>query len=354
MKSVCCRVAPLGLSSLMLVGMTALPAASQEAGHVLFVRGAERSGGFLEAGNDASRTEHLADLTDPTTLDPDPATDGFNADTFSGNHGWGELGQLLQTNGFQLSQIVEPTLPGDTGSGQTEGGPIAFESMDLGQYDVIVFGSNNAAYSDAAADAVRDYVAAGGGAIFISDANFGDDWRDASDSDQPFLDRFGLTMNQDRGTYAITPDEYVVPDHPIFEGVAGFDGEGVTPITVNAVLPDGVTVQVLARAEGQVARNVGDGSSRGAATAATELDAAVVLASLGDGRVVGHFDRNTFFNQNGAGTFLNREISLSGGVELDNDEYALNLFRYVANIPEPGSMALAASGLGLLMLRRRA
>ena len=41
---------------------------------ILFIRGAERSGGFLEATNDTQRTEQLADIN--------------NASTAAGNHGW--------------------------------------------------------------------------------------------------------------------------------------------------------------------------------------------------------------------------------------------------------------------------
>ena len=40
---------------------------------VLFIRGADRSGGFLEADDDAERTEQLADIN--------------NASTANGNHG---------------------------------------------------------------------------------------------------------------------------------------------------------------------------------------------------------------------------------------------------------------------------
>jgi len=40
------------------------------------------------------------------------------------------------------------------------------------------------------------------------------------------------------------------------------------------------------------------------------------------GRIAGHFDRNTFFNTNGAGTDITR---------FDNLQYALNLFAWLAN-----------------------
>jgi len=58
-------------------------------------------------------------------------------------------------------------------------------------------------------------------------------------------------MNQDSGTYAITrgAGEFVVPDHPVFAGVNGFDGEGVSPAVLGPP-PSGVGHALLARAEG--------------------------------------------------------------------------------------------------------
>ena len=319
------------LLALAATAVVAAPAASAQS--ILFVRGADRSGGFLEANNDAGRTEQLADID--------------NASTAGGNHGWATLAGTLRGAGFAVEQIVEPLEANAPATGQTAGAPIAFESMDLSRYDAIVFGSNNAAYGPAQADAVEAYVRAGGGAIFISDANFGSDWADASDSDQAFLDRFGLIAHQDNGTYAKTRSdgEFLVPDHPIFAGVDAFDGEGVTPARVGT-LPDGVTAMVLASAEEQTRLNEPPFGSRnqGPKRAAVASDAALLVAEAGRGRVVVHFDRNTFFNANGAGTDLTR---------LDNRRYAENLFAFAAtDVPEPASGA-AAVGLGAGLVRRR-
>ena len=310
---------------------------------ILFVRGAERSGGFLEARDDAGHTEQLADIT--------------NEATFNGNHGWFQFAEALRSEGFQVEQITETLGPDAPATGQTAGQPVPFDELDLRRYDAIVFGSNNARYNQAQVDAVEAYIRGGGGAVFISDTNFGSDAADASDSDQPFLSRFGLRANQDRGTYAITRDigEFLVPDHPIFAGVDAFDGEGVTPITVEGGVED-VEITVLARAEGQVMRNrppFGN-DQRGPSTPATDQDAALVVAEAGEGRVVGYFDRNTFFNDNGAGTFLeNPRSRADGNPELDNRRFAINLIDFAA-VPEPGTaLMLGAAGLGLLARRRR-
>ncbi|MEO1535885.1 MAG: hypothetical protein AAFS11_10070, partial [Planctomycetota bacterium] len=279
---------------------------------VLFIRGADRSGGFLEAGSDTQRTEQLADIT--------------NTSTNGGNHGWFELAQTLENAGYVLTQMTETA---ENASGPSEGLPIAFDAMDLSVYDAIVFGSNNAVYTPAQVDAVEAYIRGGGGAIFISDANFGGSWADASNSDQQFLDRFGLVVHQDRGTYAIRRDdgEFLVPDHPIFEGVDAFDGEGVTPIDVSAPNAD-VTVTLLASAQGQVRLNNGTpgvNREQGSSRAALPTDAVLFVAEVGEGRIIGHFDRNTFFNLNGAGTNINR---------LDNRQYALNLFAFATTPAE--------------------
>lgn len=263
---------------------------------ILFVRGGSGTGGFLEGGSD----EQLADIT--------------NFQIFGGNHGWGTLATVLEDEGFVLEQLIEGDVSNNT--------PIDFAAMDLSQYRVIVLGSNNAEYSAASLDAIEAYVRAGGGLLLISDANFGQDWDDAPDSDQQFLDRFGLIMNQDQGTYTLSRSDgdFLESDHPILDGVDEFDGEGVSPITVPDSLPAGVSATVLVRAKNQLRQNDADGigSSRGV----TDQDGSLVVATVGDGRIAGHYDRNTFFNLNGAGTNITRN---------DNEQYARNLFNWLSN-----------------------
>lgn len=268
---------------------------------ILFIRGGTGTVGFLEGGSD----EQGASI--------------FNYTTSSGNHSWGELRAALVSEGFAPEEVTEDPVVGGVPT------PVALDTMNLNVYDLIVFGSNNAEYSEAQVDALVNYVSAGGSALFISDANFGQNWGDAPSSDQLFLDRFGLVMNQDQGTYQIRiTNEFVVPTHPILNGVDSFDGEGVSPITVP---PDGavsgVTRTLLTTARSNVRRNTG--SARGPSEPATENDASLVVATLGSGRIACHFDRNTFFNLNGAGTNLNR---------FDNEAYARNLFNWLTGKPD--------------------
>jgi hypothetical protein len=277
---------------------------------VLFVRGATRSGGFLDGGDDAARDAQLADIDDESTL--------------SGNHGWGQLRALLESEGFVPEQVAESA---EAPQGGVDGVPVPLASLALDDYAALVFGSNNASYPATAVQALRAFVQDGGGALFVSDANFGSDWSDAPSSDQAFLTEFGLVQHQDHDSYAIDASQFVVPTHPIFAGVAAFEGEGLSP-ALRDTPPPGVSSTILARADTNVRVNTPPFGplSQGALRAATVHDAALVVASAGSGRIAVHFDRNTFFNANGAGTDLTR---------LDHGTYAVNLFNWLAPAQPP-------------------
>ncbi|HQY87318.1 MAG TPA: hypothetical protein PK402_01580 [Tepidisphaeraceae bacterium] len=283
---------------------------------ILFVRGADRSGGFLEATNDSQRTEQLADIN--------------NASTSNGNHGWKKLSTLLTNEGYVVSQITESLEANAPTTGQTQGRAIDFASMNLDQYGVIVLASNNATYSDASVDALEQFVLDGGGVLFISDANFGSDWRDAPMSDQKFLSKFGVTVNQDNDTYTLKRSDghFAVPTSPLLRDVDEIDGEGVSPFTLGTA-PSGVQTRRIVVARGTVFNNNGNNASnqyRGTSRAAGANDAAVFAALADSGRVVGHFDRNTFFNTNGAGTNITR---------FDNTQFARNVFDFLADNDSP-------------------
>jgi hypothetical protein len=281
---------------------------------VLFIRGGSGTGGFLEGGAD----EQLSDIHDTSTA--------------PGNHGYAELAALLAAQGFVVEQVVEGPAP--------TGLPVDLLAIDLSQYDVVVFGSNNASYPAAAVDWVEAYVCSGGSALFISDANWGSDWGDAPSSDQAFLDRFDLVMNQDSGVYVVSRSagDFVIAGvdqggHPILagpDGVVGsaddvndFDGEGVSPATVTHLLP-GVEPSVLGKAKQTIHLN--DSAGGGSFKPPGVDDGSLVALSYGAGRVACFFDRNTFFNLNGAGTSLH---------QWDNAQLAKNLFLWLAAAPGP-------------------
>jgi hypothetical protein len=284
------------------------------AARVLFIRGADGSVGLGGGAN-----THAADLA--------------NMSTASGNTGWGTLSNVLATAGFIVSQITEGATNSDGCVAVSS--PLDFAGMtNLGDFDLLVFGSNNARYPSNQVDAVVEYVRRGGAALFISDANFGRDWRTAANSDQDFMTRFGLAMNQDRSTYvlSITNSDFLVPGHPLLAGVQAFDGEGVSPIRFLNTPPGMRTTRVVRARSGTRDNNgvCGVNQGQGTARAVDTNDLALVTVEYGLGRVVGHFDRNTFFNTNGAGTSIAR---------FDNRQFTLNLFSWLG---EAGSVRYGA------------
>lgn len=297
---------------------------------VLFIKGGEITTGGHERGSDTDRTEQGASILNFTTV--------------GGNHGWGQFADAIRDLGYVPEEISEAQGNQDAGNGpernqgrQFAGEPVDLANMDLSPYSVIVLGSNNAVYQTADVDAVEQYVINGGSLLVISDSNFGSNQADASDSDQQFLDRFGLIMNQDLGTYTVTKNDHaVISDHPILNNVNAFDGEGVTPISLAERAPNGVSRQIIVRVpSGQTLRQNNasadpdrNGTRRGFTRTARANDGVLVEATLGSGRVLAHFDRNTFFNDRGAGTWLTRSRDVNG-LALQNTQYAQNLIEYL-------------------------
>ena len=258
----------------------------------MFVRGGSGTGGFVEGGTD----DHLSDISDTTTA--------FY------NRGYGELAALLRADGFIVDQLVEGPATANT--------PVDLDAIEGAA--VVVFGSNNAIYTSADATKLAEFVDAGGGALFISDGNWGSFWDKAPSSDQTFLTQFGLVMNQDGGGLnTIVGSDFVDPTHPILRGVdVGFQGEGVSPCTLSHD-PAALAVPVrLTIAKDVVHRNT---APDGPIEQPTDDDATLAVVEYGRGRVACHFDRNTFFNTNGAGTSL---------AAVSNTTYAHNLFAWLA------------------------
>lgn len=285
---------------------------------ILFVRGAVRSGGFLEGTDAATRNEQLADIN--------------NTSTAARNAGWGTFAQTLRDAGYAVEQIAEAKEPNAPPTGLIDGRPIHFENLDLSKYAAVVFGSNNARYSRASVDAIETYIRGGGSALFISDANFGSNWRDAVDSDQQFFSRFGITVQQDNATVttlSLAAGDFATANHPVLFGVDAIEGEGVSPLVVPATPPPGVSIARIVAAKGQTRNNDGVDPANdfaGSLRATNDHDASLVLANADRGRVAGFFDRNTFFNPNGLGTDITKH---------DNRQLALNIFKWLTDQTPP-------------------
>ncbi len=249
-----------------LVGGTTPSADGQAAGRdrrVLVVRGGLGTAGFLQGRSD----QDLSDL--------------FNERM----GGLARFGALLAGDGYEVTQVEE-------GPGGTK---VDLGAVDLERYGLVVLGSNNATYGPADAVRLAAYVRAGGSVLAFADANFGKDWRAAADSDQQLLERFGLTVSQDNGKpQALAAADLAAPDHPVLRGVDKVDGYGATAFTLSRGAPE-AQATILARPNTPVRENTGDGSQPGPDRASTADDGAIVAVTLGQGRVLATFDRDTFF-----------------------------------------------------------
>lgn len=200
---------------------------------------------------------------------------------------------------------------------------ITLNTATLNRYKVLILGSNNRRFTSTEQKAVAAWVRAGGGLVAWSDSAFGGNWRDelgntiGAQSDSDLTAQFGMRFLRDNGAGVFTIRRYEA-NHYLNDfnrnGGVVFRGEGVSLIRTQK------PAIILARLQkggssGTVRLNNLDGKI-------TTADAALAVARVGRGRVVGTFDRNTFWNA-GAGTRLS---------EVDNYEYAQRLILWAANI----------------------
>jgi hypothetical protein len=261
---------------------------------ILVIRGGAGTAGFVEGGTD----DHLSDIADVSTA--------------PGNRGYGQLAALLRADGFVVDQAIEGPAAAP--------GPVDLEAVGLARYAVVFFASNNAPYDASAAALVTGFVDAGGGVLFVSDANWGAFWDRAPSSDQTLLAPFGLVMNQDGGgTTTLSGPDFVDATHPILRGVDAIQGEGVSPCSLSHDPAALATPVRLVIARELVRRNT---APMGPVTEPTADDASLAVAEYGGGRVACHFDRNTFFNDHGEGSSL---------ASASNATYAHQLFAWLAH-----------------------
>ncbi len=244
------------------------------------------------------------------------------------NVGYSQFRTTLENEGYKLTQQ-------EAGPGSS----FTLTASYLNQFQVLILSSNNREFSATEEQIVWNWVNAGGGLVAWSDSAFG---RDADgngsadpdslkntvgrDSNNSLTDQFGLFFMRDTGgqyTYGgpgqagdYQFDHYLWQNDPIDNNII-FKGEGVSPMIVSP------PAQILAY--WQDADRVNGGSpyimTEDAADGATWANTAgLAIATVGSGRVVGTFDRNTFWN-NGAGTDID---------ELDNRQYARNLINWAA------------------------
>lgn len=227
----------------------------------------------------------------------------------TGPHGLSEFRAALESVGF----VPDERFDAETTLSQSL----------LDRYDVVILGSNQRRFDDDERQAVRAWVEDGGGLVAWSDSAFGGDYREVgvcnpagSRSNNDLTAQFGMTFLRDSGAGNYRVREYE-RDHFLNDddrhGGVVFRGEGVSCIRVS----EPATVLAKLQAGGLNGRiELCDAD----APYQPERDAALAIATVGAGRVVGTFDRNTFWND-GAGTKL---------ADADNREYAQRLIRWAA------------------------
>lgn len=221
-----------------------------------------------------------------------------------GSTGMSQFSSAIQQAGFTPFEALDAA--------------ITLDANTLNQYKVLILGSNNRRFSTTEQTAVATWVNAGGGLIAWSDAAFG--WQNGGInstaghlSDNDLTQQFGMQFLRDNGSAAFTLNQWTT-DHYInnFNKNAGITikAEGVSPVRTNS------PATILASIPSCCAQlNTLDGQI-------TPADAALSIAKIGQGRVVGYFDRNAFWNA-GDGTRLS---------EVDNKVFAQRLILWASGI----------------------
>ncbi|WP_321112625.1 DUF4350 domain-containing protein [Halorussus salinisoli] len=195
----------------------------------------------------------------------------------------------------------------------------------LEEYGMLILGSNQHRFDEAEREAVDEWVTDGGGLLAWSDSAFGGDYRQVgvcnpagSRSNNDLTVQFGMSFLRDNGGGNYRVRQYT-DDHFLNAGNRNggivFRGEGVSCVRVRP------PAKILAKFQsgglnGKFAVCKQDAPYR------PDRDAALAVATIGDGRVVGTFDRNTFWNA-GAGTNIS---------QADNREYAQRLVLWGAGV----------------------
>jgi len=240
-----------------------------------------------------------------------------------GPRGLSQLKQAIEEAGFTIEEAYDAEM--------------VFNPETLSEVDVVILGSNQRRFSAEETEAVKHWVRKGGGLIAWSDSAFGGHFREVGLgneagrlSDNDLTVPFGMYFMTDNGAGNYLVTEYE-EDHFLNAGRKSggvrFRGEGVSPVRVSA------PAIMLARLQdgglgGGIRLNKVDGQLD------PERDAALAIAEVGKGRVIGVFDRNLFWNA-GEGTRLSHS---------DNREFAQRLVTWAAGQEDAWDPALGTNG----------
>ncbi|SDX30833.1 hypothetical protein SAMN05444411_104173 [Lutibacter oricola] len=235
--------------------------------------------------------------------------------------------RLTDTGNLGMSQFLEALEEVKLTVTEVYDQEIEFTLKSLKNIDVLILASNQRVFSKNEAKAVGKWVNNGGGLVVWSDSAFGGEYKlvgvdnpTGRISDNIITEQFGMHFLTDNGAGNYLVKEYT-KNHFLNannkNGGIRFRGEGVSFVRIS---PPAI---MLAKAQegglgGKLRVNKNDGVFN------AETDAALAIANIGKGRVVGLFDRNLFWNA-GAGTRISHS---------DNREFTQRLMLYAAGIED--------------------
>ena len=230
----------------------------------------------------------------------------------SGSLGMSQFKTEIESQGFTITEAYDQS--------------ITLDAAFLAGYDILIFGSNQKTWSAAEAAALDVWVRAGGAVWGYSDSAFGGAFNNPApaginneqgrDSMNILFAQFGMQFYTDQGGPGIDVVNDYELAHPINNNELNssapdfieFEGEGCSPVRIDPNWPQkqtGDAVFQLARwQDNGVDKNVTDVDLPNGINA--QLNCALAVSQVGLGRVVGYFDRNTFWN-NGPGTHINNK-----------------------------------------------
>lgn len=251
--------------------------------------------------------------------------------TDTGNLGMSSFREAIQELGLDIEELYDQD--------------IVLEADFLNKFDVIILSSNQKVWSDAEVAALNTWVRAGGGLIAYSDSGFGGAWfnpapaglnnEQGRNSNNILTEQFGMFFFTDQGGSGGNNlvsewkiDHFLNTKNNVPQSLK-FEGEGCSPVRIDPDWPQKQSNdQVYQIAAFQNGGRGGPTTIKDPQFGNTDIfnpdtDCALAAAEIGEGRVIGTFDRNTFWN-NGPGTDLFRE---------DNRLFAQKLLQWVAKKP---------------------
>ncbi|MBT0586297.1 DUF4350 domain-containing protein [Alteromonas oceanisediminis] len=194
----------------------------------------------------------------------------------------------------------------------------------LSDFDVIILASNQRRFASAEAKAVENWVRNGGGLIVWSDSAFGGHWKyvgveneSGRLSDNDISEQFGMYFLTDNGAgnYLVTnfTQEHFLNNFNAKGGVR-IRGEGISLVRTS---PPAIILAMLENGglNGKIRVNEIDAPYQ------KDRDSVLSILEYHQGRVIGLFDRNMFWN-GGAGTRI---------THVDHIEFSQRLILWAAN-----------------------